>query len=369
MPRWFCSILVLGCLAILPTEAATLSHEIDKLFTNYNQGKLPGVAVAVVRNGKMVHQRGYGFAELGTKRLITANTVFEVTSVTKPFTALAIMLLADRGKLGYDDPLVKHLPEFAGVGEGITLRHLLHHTAGLPDYEQLFREGGLIDPDYPRQAQLRAGFEPTAKDVVALLCKQKQLRFPPGTRWEYSHSAYVVLGQVIERVSGQTYARFLREHIFRPLGMKNTLVSDATRPAIPNRATSFRREDAWLLPIDYTPLNLVCGDRGINSTLNDLLKWTRAIARHGLATEASWQAAMAPALLNDGQPVPAGFGWVLGDRDGAAAMAESGAWAGFRGHLEHCPDRGYSVIILSNHAGVVPMELADKIAKLCFSAP
>jgi CubicO group peptidase (beta-lactamase class C family) len=165
-------------------QLADKSAQVDALFAPWTQGRTPGAAVLVVQDGRVVHKKGYGLADIAANIPITVNTAFDIGSISKPFTAMAIMMLAERGKLRYGDSLSRFFPELPSYAQKITIWHLLHHTHGFPDYEGLFVNSGMIDKDYPRPSKgKRAGFEPTIKDALRLLAQQKELRFAPGDKY------------------------------------------------------------------------------------------------------------------------------------------------------------------------------------------
>jgi len=183
----------------------------------------PGAAVMVIRDGKIVHQKGYGLANVEAKTPIDEHTMFDLASVSKQFTAMAIMILAERGKLSYDDPLTKFFPELLAYAAKITVRHLLNHTSGLPDYMGEYQKVG--NPD----------FEPTAREVIGILARIDEPLFAPGEKWQYSNSGYVVLAQVAEKASGVAFPAFVKTNIFDPLGMSSSLVADAAESCLRRR--------------------------------------------------------------------------------------------------------------------------------------
>src|SRR5690242_17229394 len=198
------ALAALGC-------AADPSARVDALMTPWTGTDTPGAAVLVIRNGKVVHSKGYGMASLDRHRPITPGTSFLLASVTKQFTAMAIMILSEEGKLSYDDTLASFFPEFPAYARKITVRNLLNHTAGFPEYDTLLVEAGLVrKSDYGIARNLRAdGFEPTVHDVLGILSAQKEPLFAAGEKYKYSNSGYVLLALIVEKVSGQRFATFL----------------------------------------------------------------------------------------------------------------------------------------------------------------
>jgi CubicO group peptidase (beta-lactamase class C family) len=321
--------------------------------------------VLVVQDGRVVHKKGYGLADIAANIPITPNTAFDLGSISKPFTAMAIMMLADRGDLRYGDPLSRFFPEFPSYARKITIWHLLHHTHGFPDYEGLFVKSGVIDKDYPRPSKGKEeGFEPTIRDALRLLAQQKALRFAPGDKYEYGGSGYVLLALIIEKVSGKPYRRFLRENIFQPLGMNRTLVYDETRPKVENKAVSYARVGEGYKDIDYTPLNLIYGDGNVNSTVEDLYKWDQALYTERLLRAETLEQAFTPGRLNDGTEIGYGSGWLVKHSPGLRRIAHGGSWVGFRSLLVRYPDQRFTVIVLSNFAEADRETLAYKIARI-----
>ncbi len=356
--------MLLACLALAagPLRAAP-ADAVDALFTWATNG--PGAAVAVIDHGAVVFEKCYGWADVERKLPLTERSAFDLASVSKQFTALGIMILGERRQLSYDDSLCKFFPEFSPFGCRITVRHLLHHTSGLADYEKIFRDSGRIRLDYPKAAREPSDtFEPTSRDALEFIAREKKLRFEPGAKWEYSDSGYVVLAQIIEKVSGQSYAQFLRENVFLPAGMSNTVVYDQARPAIPRRAVSYGRSGNSFKRIDYTPLNLIYGDGNVNTTLEDMIQWDRALSTEKLVRAGALREAFRAGTLNNGTEAHYGFGWNVGRKYGMDFQAHGGSWVGFRSEIVRFPERRFAVIILSNAAFAQPAMLADQIEAL-----
>jgi CubicO group peptidase (beta-lactamase class C family) len=351
-------LAALGC-------GAQPSQPVDALMAPWTGTGTPGAAVLVVRNGRVMLSKGYGMASLAERRPITPGTSFLLASVTKQFTAMAIMLLSQAGKLSYEDTLASFFPEFPAYARKITVRNLLNHTAGLPEYDTLLVNSGLVHrSDYGIPGKPRAdAFEPTVHDVLKLLAAEKTPRFTAGEKYEYSNSGYVLLALIVEKVSGQRFATFLKERIFEPCGMKDSQLYDETRPFIRNRATSYRKENGRFIEVNYSPSNLVYGEDNIYTTLEDLYRWDQALENNKLVTAATFQAAITPGKLNDGSATSYGFGWNIGERAGAAAQFHGGAWLGYRTAIMRIPARRLTIIVLSNFADFRPGEMADQILK------
>jgi len=258
------------------------SNQIDAVLANLKSATAPGAAALVVHNGRVVFRRGYGVTGLRTLQKIDERTNFRLASFTKQFTAACIMLLARDGKLSYDDHLTRFFPEFPAYGNSITVRNLLNHTSGLEDYEDLLSQQYPNTPLEKVPQILDAG-------VLKLLERQTTVKFPAGTKWEYSNSGYAVLAMIVETVSGKPFGEFLQERIFTPLKMKNTLAYERGKNEVPHRAYGHSRQgDSWH-QTDQSPTSAVLGDGGIYSSLDDLAKWDRALRLHTLLSEAEMQ--------------------------------------------------------------------------------
>lgn len=304
----------------------------------------PGAAVMVIRDGAVVHQAGYGLANLETRQPITPTTNFYLASVSKQFTSMAVMMLLEQGKLDLEDRLTDFFPGFPAYGQEVRLRHLLTHTSGLPDYY------GLID-DYTGLNN---------DDVYAILLRQDSLTFPPGARYSYSNSGYVLLSRIVERASGTTFRAFVHEHIFSPLGMAHSVVYDTTAPAVTERALGYQKSDDGYAVLDYNAFTT--GGGGLFSSISDLYKWDQALYTGRLVSQGLLARAWAPTALNDGDASNYGYGWGIGELEGRPAFRHSGSLRGFRTFIIRVPEEHLSVILLCNVAHANPSELGRKIA-------
>ena len=345
------------------------STEIDTIFASTFDKNSPGVAVLVAKDAAVLHKKGYGLANLESKSPITPGTRFSLASITKQFTALTIAMLVERNYLGYDDRLTKFFPTFK-YAHNVTISHLLYHTSGLQDYEELLLERGKIKDNYPRAREpLRSDFEPSSADIMNLL-EGERLRFIPGKRWEYSNSGYVALAQIVERVSGESFPEFVNNNIFVPLAMSNSIVDDGQGQALEGLARSYSFEEDHQ-DIDYTPLNAVYGQSNIYSTLDDLAKWYEAIGSEKLVSRDTMKKAFTSGKLSDGTDVHYGFGWFLGSPLGLMTASHTGSWVGLRHSVVYYPDFRFVVLVLSNCRSrfddVSRSYLLGKLAKLYLS--
>jgi len=322
----------------------------------------PGLAVIVLKNGEAALQHTYGLANLSDRTANSTITDFRLASFTKQFTAMCIMLLVHDRKLSYDDSLTKVFTEFPAYGNVITVRMLLNHTAGLKDYEELYAA------KFPRVPEERI---PQIKDaeILALMEQQSSTDFPPGRRWRYSNTGYAMLAMIVEKVSGKPFGEFLRERIFVPLGMKNTLAYEKGKNQVPHRAIGYTRKNGQWREADQSPTSAVLGDGGIYSNVQDLAKWDRALRDHMLLSAEEMQAAITPvnvpggAKTDDGEPAEYGFGWFLDPYKGRKRIWHSGTTTGFRTYIERFTDEGLTIIILCNRDDLSPGKLAASVAE------
>lgn len=335
-------------------SADLLSSQVDALISRWSQGDAPGASVVVIRDGQVVHRQGYGLASLATKERISPHTIFDIASVSKPFTAMAVMMLVERGKLRYQDTLAKFFPEFQADAGQITIRQLLGHTSGIMDYTTVWGE-----------TRTRPGAAPRTNDNVVKFLAGQKLRFPPGQRWEYSNSNYVLLAQIVSEVSGDTFAQFVKVSIFQPLGMNDTFVYDGTQTVRRDLATGYVSRGQGFASAGRNPQNFVCGDGQINSTAEDLAKWERALATEALVKASTLAEAFTAGQLNDGTPVNYGFGWGLGRYRGLSVVSHGGDTDGFLAQITRFPEQRLTVIVLSNYEQfTAPHAVANKIASL-----
>jgi CubicO group peptidase (beta-lactamase class C family) len=341
-------------------------RQADALFSGLISDAEPGAAVLVVKDGDVVFARGYGVADLRTKRRIDSRTNFRLASVSKQFTAAAVMLLVRDGRLRYEDRLTDIIPDFPEYGRAVTIRHLLNHTSGLPDYEELMPPA---DPGLPvPEVQIKDG------GVLELLKSRRSGKFGPGEKWAYSNSGYVLLGLIVEKVSGRRFSAFLHERIFAPCTMTATLAYERGLNDVADRAFGHRKEGGAWREADQSPTSATLGDGGVYSSLADLLKWDEALGRHTLLNETEFRPALEPVRVPagtpvepDGTPAEYGFGWFLNAWKGHARMWHYGETSGFRTAIQRFTDAGLTVIVLCNRADLDAAALALQVAGLFLS--
>ncbi len=305
--------------------------------------------VLVADKGEIIFQKSYGFADFDTKRMLNDSSVFELASVSKQFTATAILLLKDKGKLQLTDSLKQYFPELPY--SGVTLYQMLTHTSGLPDYERAMNE---------KWDHSKIAFN---KDMIAFLAKEKlPFSFPPSTQWEYSNTAFAILASIVEKVSGQTFSEFMAQNIFQPLQMNRTRIYNTRRSlkdTISNYAFGFVYNDSlktYLLPDSVAELKFVFyldgiqGDGIVNSTTADLLKWDRAVKNHTLLNEETQNEMLKEHALAD-TLIKGYYGFGVGVRKSELGniIAHSGGWPGYTTYLGRNVDKDQTYIVLSNN--------------------
>ena len=329
----------------MSTQSARAKDEIDKLMERYD-GALPGASVLVVRDGKVVVSRAYGLADVEAHVAATPHTNYRLASVTKQFTATAILLLSQDSKLSLDDRIKRWLPSLPPALDSVTIRQLLTHTSGIIDYEDVIPPG--------TTTQLHDA------DVLRLLESQDSTYFKPGSKYQYSNSGYALLALIVERVSGKSFATFLHDRIFAPLGMNHTVAFENGISTVSNRAFGYTMKDSAWTRKDQSTTSAVLGDGGIYSSIDDLVRWDAALYDSRLLNDASRKLAFSPQTPTDKPDVSYGFGW----RITGETLWHSGETSGFRNVIVRYPARHLTVVILTNRDDPAPYETALAIAKL-----
>lgn len=310
--------------------------------------QIPGLALLVIRDGNIVKAQGYGLANVELQVPVKPETIFQSGSVGKQFTATAIMMLVEEGKLALDDPLTKFFPDAPQAWKNVRIRHLLSHTGGFTDY--------------PKKFDFRRDY---TEDELLKIVEAQPLSFPPGSKWAYSNLGYLTLGIVIHRVTGQFYGDFLHDRIFQPLGMNTRIMSEAD--IIPNRAAGYRlvkgqlKNQEWVSPTLNTT-----ADGALYFNILDLAKWDAALYTDKLLKPASLERMWTPVKLNDGKPNSDhyGFGWFINNVQGHAVIEHSGAWQGFTTSISRYVDDKLTVVVLTNLEGAEPSDMAHHVAGL-----
>jgi len=324
---------------------------VDGLFHDFDQADAPGAAVIVIREGKPVLAKGYGLADLEKKIPCTGNTNFRLASVTKQFTAVGVLILAEQGELSLEDHLLGFFPEFPKYGKAITVRHLLTHTSGLPDYEN----------HIPKRTRIPL----SDRDVLFILRQQNKTDFPTGSQFHYSNSGYALLALVIENVSGKTFPAFVKEKIFDPLGMTNSVAYVAGLSFVPNRAYGYAKgKTGWELS-DQSVTSAVLGDGGIYSSVADLFEWDQALHTEKLISRKMLADAFAAhSRESDFEGSGYGYGWYVGKFRGTERIWHYGNTCGFSTRVERFPQKKLSVIVLSNRRDAEISPIIEKLMEL-----
>ena len=342
---WLCfSVFVLTALAQDPSDAVD-----SYIRAEMSKRQIAGLALLVVRDGKIVKQQGYGFANVELQAPVKPETLFQSGSMGKQFTATAIMMLVEEGKLGLDDPLAKYFPDAPASWKQVKVRHLLSHTGGFGDYPKNFD----FRKDYTENELLK-------------IVEGIPLAFEPGTKWSYSNLGYLTLGVLIHKVTGQFYGDFLQERIFKPLGMSTTrIINEAD--IIPNRSSGYElvkkqlKNQEWVSPTLNTT-----ADGSLYFSVVDLAKWDASLNERKLLKPSSYELMWTPVKLSDGKPNKDGygFGWFIHEDHGHHVIEHAGAWQGFTTNISRYVDDRMTVVVLTNLAGAKPEEITHHVARL-----
>lgn len=342
-------------LLLIPGSAwgqADLAARVDEIFAPWKSRETPGCAVAVGEGGRTVLAQAYGMADLEHDAPNTPDTVFEAGSVSKQFTAAAVLLLAQQGKLGLQDDVRKHVPELPDYGTRITLEHLIHHTSGLRDWGAVAEIAG-----WPRTTRIH-----THDHVLDIARRQRSLNYAPGALYSYTNTGYNLLVLIVERVSGQTFQEFTRQHLFEPLGMKSTQWRDDFSRIVKGRAIAYREEDGAFH--SEMPFENVFGNGGLLTTVGDLLLWNENFVHGKVGGPAFLQEMQRRGHLTDGREIEYARGLFVGSWKGVPEVSHGGATAGYRAFLARYPEQRLSVAVLCNGGEINAGELAHKIADL-----
>jgi len=323
---------------------------VDALFADYSKPNTPGAAVVVALADGVVFSRGYGLADVEHGVGVSPTTAFRLASVTKQFTAAAILALVEDGKLGLDDRLGVLLPDVPAYACDVRVRHLLAHTSGIPDYEPI-----LGSDDGPQVKD---------RDVLALLHRANTLYFTPGTAWRYSNSAYALLALIVERRSGERFAGFLRRRIFDRAGMPTAVAHEDGVGTVVNRAYGYSLSSGTWHRTDQSRTSAVLGDGGIYASAEELARWSAALDANAVLSTAALAMATTPATLWSGEATSYGFGWFLDEFLGHRRQRHEGDTVGFRTAIQRYPDVRLTVVVLVNRS-VAPIEaLSDAVARI-----
>ena len=329
---------------------STLIPAVDSIMHAYADPRGPGASVLIVRDGSTVLARSYGMADVEEQVAATPRTDYRLASLTKQFTATAIMLLKEDGLLRYDDAIGRYLPQLPASARGVTIRMLLTHTSGLWAYEDFV-------PD-SQTAQVHDA------DVPTLIAHADSTYFPAGSAYRYSNTGYALLALIVERVSGKSFATFLHDRIFAPLGMTGTVAYESGISTVPNRAFGYTVDSSGVRRTDQSSTSAVLGDGGVYTSLDDLTKWIAALDAHTLVRASDQGEAWTSAVTTRGTRVGYGFGWFVDSGGNGLRLRHHGETAGFTNAILKIPSRRLTIVILTNRTGGEPWDLATRIAAL-----
>lgn len=339
-----------ACLAQDSVPAASVSVYVK---AEMERQHIPGLSLLVAKGGKTVFAEGFGLANVELQVPVKPETIFQSGSVGKQFTATAVMMLVEEGKVGLDDPLTKYFKDSPKSWNDVTVRELLSHTAGFGDY--------------PKGFDFRKDW--TESELLKLV-QGIPLAYPPGTKWAYSNLGYLTLGILIHNVTGEFYGDFLQQRIFRPLGMNSTrIISESD--IVPNRAAGYRlvegelKNQEWVAPMVNTT-----ADGSLYFSTLDLAKWDAALYTEKLLKKSSLDQMWTVANLKNGQPNKGnyGFGWFIDDRHGHRCIHHDGAWQGFQTAIDRYVDDQLTVVALSNLSGSEPGKITQHVAEMYLAA-
>ena len=335
---------------------ADLEPQVDKFVqAEMQREKVPGVAVGIFQHGEIIMAKGYGYSNIELQAPVSPETVFQSASVGKQFTAVAVMLQVQDGKLDLDESITNYFPDAPASWQLITVRNLLNHTSGIPDYSFEKVEGGGEAFDQRHDY---------SEDEMRLNFYTLPLEFEAGSRWKYSNTGYALLGFLVRRVSGQFYGDVLAERVFKPLGM-NTARVISERDIVMNRAAGYEMVDGQIKNQEwYAPPFLTMADGSLYLSLNDYLAWDRGLRAGSILTPQSWEQIYTPVRLNSGKTYPYGFGWSIDESNGGPWYHHSGSWQGFKLYFSRYLADDLAIAVLANLDDATPWRFVDGIATI-----
>ena len=328
------------------------NQAIDRIFTEWNKTDVPGCALGIIKEGKLIYAKGYGMANMEYDIPNSASSVFRIGSTSKQFTAASIVLLAEKDKLSLDDNLKSLFPDFPDYAKKITIRHLLNHTSGIRDYLQISYLKGLGDDDYY-----------TDYNVMKWLINQTDLNFSPGEEYLYSNSGYWLLGQIVKKVAGMNMAEFAMKEIFEPLEMNSTHFHNDHTQIVKNRASGYVPDNNENFKISMTTLDMI-GDGGIFTTINDIKKWDDDYYETAVLSKELWNVMTQQGVLNNGEVIDYASGLMISKYKGLKTVRHGGAFVGFRAEILRFPEQKLSIAIFANRGDANPSRMANQVADI-----
>ena len=335
---------------------ATIQDQIDAIIENaINETQLVGASVGVMRHNEVIFARGYGYADLDNKVEATEHTVYQVGSITKQFTALAIMVLVEQGKVNLNDIMLDYLPNYPQRDHKVTIDQLLNHTSGIKSYTDIEKFWEISERDLSRE------------EIVDLFSSEP-VEFSPGENYQYNNSGYYLLGMIIENVSGISYADFLKENVWQSLEMFDTHYLGKTEP-IKNIATGYDHKDNEFVLARPLGMDNPFSGGSLGSSVLDLLKWQTALNENQLISRQSYNKMIEPGLLTGGKHTTYGYGFFMSNLNGHRKIEHGGTINGFRAQLSTYPDEGLTVTVLCNHNSAPQAQLESQISRLMLGIP
>jgi len=339
-----------------PSPAKSVTARVDKLFAQWNKSDSPGCALGIVKDGRLIYKRGYGMANLEHNIPISPQSVFQINSMSKQFTAMSILLLAKQGKLSLDDEIQKYLPEVPRYQSLITIRHLIHHTSGIRNVVELAELTGMRHEDVHL----------TDDDFLGLIARQKELNFKPGEEYVYSNSGYFLLGLIVKRASGKSLRGFAEENIFKPLGMTNTHFHDDRNLVVKNRANAYLPRNNGGFAVAIIDNNESVGASGLYTSVEDLFFWDQNFYNNKLGGGPDLiSEELSTGMLNNGEKINYAFGLVVTEYKGLKTISHGGGGFGFTSQMIRFPEQNFSVMCLCNAGyNIDPGGLANQLADI-----
>lgn len=353
-PYWTALLLLpLGRASIPGSESSPLDSLTDRLFADYDDGGMPGAAILVMEGDRVLVRRGFGAADLEQSIPVTAETGFRLASISKQFTAMAILLLEEEGRLSLGDPVSRWLPGLPAWGDRVKISHLLTHTSGIADYEDHLPEGlerQLLD-----------------EDVREILASLPETYFTPGAGYRYSNSSYALLARIAEEAAGKSFAVLLESRIFGRLSMTGTVAHVEGVDEVASRAFGYSRRAGEWNRTDQSVTSAVLGDGGIYSSIDDLARWVREILAPRILPARLVAEAIRPRIDTGEEGIRYGYGWRTLERDGMTVVGHTGETIGFRNAMVLVPEQDVAVIVLSNRNEGAPLQMALELARAAAS--
>jgi CubicO group peptidase (beta-lactamase class C family) len=354
----FCQFLL--CIIVFsgagqPTASSPRAVEFDKIISEQFKPNESGCVALVAENGKIIYEKAFGLADIQLNVPMRTEMVFRLGSISKQFTAISILQLMEKGKLALQDRVITHIPDYPAIGEKITIEHLLTHTSGITNITGMKNFGDIKRNDL------------STAEVVNFF-KNEPLEFEPGTKWSYSNSGYILLGYIVEKVSGLPFAQYLEEQIFKPCQMTSSFLDDDGR-IIKNRASGYAKKGDQTINAQFISMTIPHGAGGIVSTVGDLYRWNRALLSHKMVTKSTLEKAFMRYKLSDGKETDYGYGWFFSNIQGIPTVEHGGGIEGFLTSSIYLPSKDLFVTVFSNSTGQSPEFIAAKLAAVTIGKP